>query len=194
MTKFANRWLGKTVVCIASGPSLTVDDCERVRASGHVSIVTNTTFRIAPWAHVLMAHDEAWWAAYAKEVDSVFVGERVTCASRGMAYGARPLRLEPGFRGFANSGAAAVSLAVFAGAARVIMLGYDCKYGADGAAHWHEKHPSPLGNAKSIKAWPAKFKALAQYARGRRCEVLNATRDTALACFPLISLEKALAR
>ena len=39
--EFAGRWRGQTVVCLASGPSLTADDVEAVRLSGHPAIVVN---------------------------------------------------------------------------------------------------------------------------------------------------------
>src|SRR5690606_3319410 len=78
---FHRRW--REVVCIASGPSLTADDCEAVKAwraqeEGRGVIVTNTTFRLCPWADVLYALDAAWWKQYLREVRQVFTGALVT--------------------------------------------------------------------------------------------------------------------
>lgn len=184
------RALTGTVVCIASGPSLTREDCDRVRASGLPSVVTNTTFRLCPWATILMGYDDRWWRHHHAEVAGAFRGHRVTCAANGRAYGAHTLRLLR-FRPFGNSGAAAISLAALAGARRVILLGYDCQH-TNGRAHWHEDHPAPLGNAGSVAKWPAQFAQVALYARLRRCVVINATRDTALNMFPIVPLEQAL--
>ena len=184
------RQLAGTVVCIASGPSLRADDCERVRASGLATVVTNTTFRLCPWATVLMGHDDRWWRQHQAEVAEHFTGRRVTCASSGHAYGADALRLLR-FRPFGNSGAAAISLAALAGARRIILLGYDCQR-TDGRAHWHGDHPAPLGNAGSIAKWPKQFAQVGSYARQRGCEVVNATRSTALTVFPRVPLEQAL--
>lgn len=184
------RELAGTVVCIASGPSLTAEDCDRVRRSGLATVVTNTTFRLCPWATVLMAHDDRWWRHYHAEVAATFRGHRVSCSANGRPYGAHTLQLLR-FRPFGNSGAAAISLAVLAGARSVILLGYDCQR-TEGRAHWHGDHPEPLGNAGSLKKWPAQFEQVARYARERGCQVRNATRCTALSAFPLASLEQAL--
>src|SRR5690348_256930 len=56
------RWTGSHVVCIASGPSLTADQCEQVRKWRQEEtqeqekrrvIVVNTTYQIALWADAL---------------------------------------------------------------------------------------------------------------------------------------------
>lgn len=183
-------WLHKlrgTVVCLASGPSLTAQDCDRVRTSGLPTVVTNTTYRMAPWATVLMAYDSKWWDLHGQEVKATFTGHKVTFARSGERHGAQSLALCK-FRPYGNSGAAAVSLAVLAGARKVVMLGYDCQH-TGGQTHWHGNHPAPLGNAGSVARWPAKFAQLAQYARQSGCNVVNASRETALTCFPRVRLE-----
>lgn len=185
------RWSGRSVVCIASGPSLTVEDCDRVRQSGHPVIVTNTTFRIAPWADVLFGMDAAWWAAHYKEVDSVFKGARLTTAHNATRYGATTLYGQPWFRGFGNSGTCAVSLAVSCGASRVLMLGFDAQK-TGGRVHWHGDHPPALSNGRSMKTWPGKFAQLAAFARRRECRIVNVSRETSLTCFDRADLESAL--
>ena len=177
-------------MCIASGPSLTAADCELVRQSALPTIVTNTTFRMAPWADVLMAYDGAWWAHHKEELQA-FAGERVTFSSLGAKYGALQLQMLMGFRGFGNSGAAAISLAVFGKAARVVMLGFDVQH-TGGRTHWHGDHPGGLGNAVSVRKWPAKFAQAAVYAAKHGCTVVNASRETALTCFPRVALEDEL--
>ena len=181
--------LSGTVVCIASGPSLSEEDCDLVRASGLASIVANTTFQRCPWATALVAHDEKWWKLYAAEVKEKFQGHKITCALGGRRYGAQALVLHK-FRTFRNSGAAAVSLAILAGSKKVIMIGYDCQH-TGGKMHWHGDHPAPLGNAGSVAKWPETFRQVAEYARRNRCEVFNATRETALTCFPRVAPREA---
>src|SRR5690606_26699587 len=115
----AGRW--HTVVCIASGPSLTADDCAAVKAwrkgeKGRGVIVTNTTLRMVPWADVLYAMDKVWWDQYGEEAEKTFTGERWA-----------PLRY-PGvrreiFNRGKNSGVGAISLAAHWGARRIILLG-----------------------------------------------------------------------
>src|SRR4051794_36846444 len=80
MTGAYPDWTGGSVVIIASGPSLTVADCETVRnwrvgTPGSRVIVINTSFRMAPWADVLYACDAGWWQEYGAEARAVFGGE-----------------------------------------------------------------------------------------------------------------------
>jgi hypothetical protein len=177
-----------TVVCIASGPSLTHEDCELVRQSGYSTIVTNTTFRMCPWAHALFGFDIAWWRLYLDEVRSVFRG-RLICGSRlAPKYGLEGVALGP----FRNSGACAAAIALREGARRVVLLGFDAGLGPNGETHHHGDHPAELRNVDSIGEWPHQFAALAKDARRRGAVIVNASRRTALTCFPRVSLADAL--
>ena len=77
------------------------------------------------------------------------------------------------------------------GAARVILLGYDM--GCNGEQkHWHPDHPTDLGNPleRNFKAWRENFERMAREAT---VPIINATRQTALKCFPRMDLETCLA-
>jgi hypothetical protein len=170
-------WTGRTAVVICSGPSLTAADCGKVKV--HKTIVTNTSYRLAPWADVLFGHDAAWWRVHHQDVDaSGFIGRRycmqrqaptATCIS-GLGWIPKA----------GNSGACALALAVRFGAAKVILIGADCKTGEK--THWHGDHPEGLGNAGKVADWPAQFKMAADFAQANGVEVVNCTRDTALEC------------
>lgn len=191
---WVGRWPGATVVCIASGPSLTPEDCELVRESGLPTIVTNTTFRMCPWADVLFAFDRKWWAHYLPEVRQTFKGRLIGWSPGLQAFGIPSLHDEKAwFTHFHNSGACSASLAIAAGASRVILLGCDCQK-TGGKVHWHADHPAPMGNARSIGNWPTQWKNLARYAAARHVPVENASRATALTVFPRVDLADALAR
>jgi len=181
-------WSG-TVVCLASGPSLTAEDAEKVRAAGHPVIVTNTTFRLAPWADVLFGMDSKWWKEYHKEVASVFTGRK--CAYAGQSFGAEMLSLAPWFPRPLNSGEGAIMLAMAGGAKRVVLLGFDCQ-ATGGKMHHHGDHPKPLGNGASIKKWPKYFAGVAKNAARHGIVIQNASRSTALTCFPRVTLEEVL--
>lgn len=190
---WVGRWKGRLVVCIASGPSLTPEDCEAVHATGLPAIVTNTTFRLCPWAEVLFGFDSAWWREYKKEVDQTFKGKCLTSSLVGKSIGVESLYQQDSWvRSYGNSGTAAISLAVVGGASRVVLLGYDCQK-TGGKAHWHQDHPKGLGNARSMPNWPRKFKQVASFAESKRVPVWNSSRETALTCFPRVPLEQALA-
>lgn len=182
---------GQTVICIASGPSLTEADCELARQSGLTCIVTNTTFRRCPWASAMLGHDVKWWKEYGQEVLEVFHGKLFACCGTGKLYGAVNLVNELWFQPFHNSGADAISLAVAGKARRVLMVGYDCT-AKDGKIHWHEDHPNGMSNAKSIKTWPTIFKQLARYAELKGTEVINCSRHTVLDCFPRKTLSECI--
>jgi hypothetical protein len=89
-----------------------------------------------------------------------------------------------------NSGYQAVSLAILFGAARIVLLGFDMQ--ATGRRlHWHADHGDGLANPvpQKFKDWSARF---AQLAKLSPVEIINASRETALGCFPRIPLEEAL--
>ena len=90
---------------------------------------------------------------------------------------------------FKNSGAGAINLAITLGAKRVILLGYDCQK-TGGKAHWHGNHEKGLGNAGTIRDWPAQFAKLAKVYPDT--DIINASRDTALTCFRRADLDEVL--
>jgi hypothetical protein len=183
---------GKTVVCIASGPSLTEYDCNLVRFSGFFTIVTNTTFRLCPWADILFAFDAKWWKLYHDEVVSQFSGRKLTYA-QSVTYEYRDvetLNNQKWFNNFGNSGACAIGLAIAGKAQRIILLGYDCQ--VNGKSHWHGDHPQGFSNMASMKRWPAQFKSVAIDAEHAGVEIINASRDTALKCFKRSKLEQVI--
>lgn len=186
------EWDGLTVVCIASGPSLTPEDCELVRRSGHPVVVTNTTFRWCPWADALFGFDLQWWRRYHDEVRTTFAGRLFSASLVAANYGAEVPVGQPWFTAFKNSGACAASLAIGGGASRLVLLGYDAARGARGETHCHGDHPRGLNNVESIADWPRQFRLLAKHAERHGVDVLNASRRTALTCFPAAELGAAL--
>jgi hypothetical protein len=188
------RWHGRTVVCIASGPSLTQSDCDLVRASGHPTIVVNRSFRIAPWADILFGMDAPFWNEHLAELERTFAGERwgYVRMPKEMRIIATKGELYP--KGWGNSGSFAISLAVVAAPLKIALLGYDCQLGPNGEKHWHEDYPGKMGNAQSIKRWPYQFELIGRYAQSHGIRVVNCSRVTALSCFERSALEKELAR
>ena len=187
---FSGRWDGGTVICIASGPSLCHKDVERVRrwreeagTQAKAVIVANTSFRIAPWADALFAIDRDWWKTYIDEINATFKGGRYSSNSQNKSYNVTQLK---GIGTYGNSGAGCISVAEQAGAARIILLGFDCCH-TGGKSHWHGDHPNHLGNAGLTSQWLDKFKQLAD--DFSHVEIINASRETAITCFPRARLE-----
>lgn len=91
-----------------------------------------------------------------------------------------------------NSGAGAIGFAVHLGAQRVVLLGYDCRYGTKGKRHHHADHPPGAGgNAGSIAHWPRQFLRMAGIVRNK-ATVINCSRDTSLNCWPRQALESVI--
>lgn len=183
LEKFRGRWRGRTVVCIASGPSLTQADCDAVHAAGLPTIVVNTSFKLAPWADVLFAMDAGWWQEYGREVVASFAGERWGYVRVPAELGVIATKGDLYPKGWGNSGSYGISLGVVAKPERILLLGYDCQFAKDGRKHWHADYPERMGNAHSIKRWPYQFELVAKYAQQHGVRVVNCSRDTALTCF-----------
>lgn len=173
-----------TIVCLASGPSLSLEDVEVIAQSGLFTIAVNRTYEIAPFARIIYAGDDRWWSNYHdKTPDNM---DKWTCARHSASkYG---LNLHVAIGPY-NSGLRALQLAVDGGAKRVILLGYDCQH-TGGQAHWHEPYVG-LGNAVSVKKWPGQFSHYAKQVKSK-VEIVNCTRETALTCFVRKSLTEAL--
>jgi hypothetical protein len=173
-----------TVFCIASGPSLTVEDCERVRAyrerEGVAVIAVNLSYKRAPWADYLYAMDRQWWKQYGADAAREFPGRKI---APHVIDGAELRTIVAG-----NSGAGAIMLAAEMGARRIVLLGYDGAH-TGGFAHWHEDYPKGMGNAGSVKKWPGQFAAVLK-ALPPGVEVINASRASALTLWPMLPLEE----
>lgn len=191
-------------VCIASGPSLTAEDCERVRqwrsrTGGHV-IVVNSSWRLAPWADVIYSMDAAWWEKWIAVIRLESGAKLLTNSAekaRELGIDASPGaktaglgRKRPHLAG--NSGHAAINLAFLWGARRIVLLGYDMQM-TGGRSHWHHDHPWGVSPASSpTRRWLPRYAQLATDLAAEGVEVINATRETALECFERRPLAEAL--
>jgi hypothetical protein len=202
------HWPHATVVIIASGISLTAEDCAQVErwrnGADRRVIVINTSYQRAPWADVLYACDGRWWEKYHGDLAGHFAGalwtqDELAAHKFGLHYvrsenSAGLNRARGVINQGANGGSQAIGLAYQAGADQIILLGFDCRDNNEiGRTHWHGDHPGELQSFPQYDVWLAKFKPLAKDLRDDGVRVMNATRRTDLLCFPFVSLEKALA-
>lgn len=86
-----------------------------------------------------------------------------------------------------NSGYQAINIALLAGAACVVLLGYDMQY-TGGKSHWHGDHPTPVPEQWYTQSYAPRFKAFADCG----VPVLNASRETRITALPRIPIEEAL--
>lgn len=205
-------WPGETVLLMATGPSLCRQDTDAVRSAATASpapsprvIVVGEAWRAAPYADALYHADRVWWDAYAGA--PAFPGLCITqdanggltCADR---YGlsvvtsvkAPGISTDPAVvhRGW-NSGFQALQLAIHLGAARIILLGFDMAKGPDGRKSWAANRPASLVRHSPYEQFVRAFTDAAPQVEAAGVEVLNASRVSALQCFPRVALLDALA-
>ena len=204
MVRAPKLWTNATVCILASGPSLTAEDVEFVRGKTPV-IVVNDAVRLAPWADVLYSSDGPWWKR--ERGAPGFTGMKLciekkkgagvdsygrTWPSVGVLRnaGIAGLSLDPSaICHYKNSGGAAINLAVHLGAIRIVLLGFDMSAGPNGQRHFYPEGPrgsSPYGDFRRYMA------TMVHPLKAAGVTVVNASRRTALTCFPRVALEQAL--
>ena len=180
-----------TVVIVASGPSLTAEQCGFITAqrdSGRCRIIAiNSSWRAVPSRDVLYACDRNWWKRYHEEAPGQAEGWTADPWSAG-EYGLNLIKLRGGegicavpgmVHGGKNSGYQAIGLAYHFGARRIILVGYDMQH-TGGKRHWHDDHPKGMGNCEGIKGWVKQFDSLPGFAKPLGIELFNATIETAI--------------
>lgn len=186
----------ETVVCVATGPSLTVEQCEQLkapRAAGHIKVIgTNCAYQCAE-LDALIAVDGNWWKNYIRDVrqrcpDLELVTQdaqahktyALTTRIRGSAReGLGTHEIHTG----SNSGHAAVNLAYLWGARRIILLGYDMKAGRNGEKHFHPDHPRTCIQQQLFAQWIKRFESTAKDLERLGVAVWNCTPGSALPWF-----------
>ena len=177
-----------TFACVASGPSLTMEDCLKLSSVHIPTIAINNSWRAAPFCTVVYAADCCWWEACNNEITipaERWCGDSFTANRFGINYFSSKIP------GSFNSGQRAIELAIHMGASRVLLVGYDCSVRK--GTHWHGRH-AQLANPDSfsINRWQCEFEQL----KARACgvEIINCSRSTRLRCFPKMKLETAIER
>jgi hypothetical protein len=204
------RWFGRCVVVVASGPSAGEVDWEEARAASEslpadrrpVWVTINASYRLAPWADALYAADGLFWTR--DEGARAFPGLKVTQHVRDAArFGLECVKLNPKRRTMAfeqfgeigsggNSGFQAVNLAAQAGAARIVLVGFD--YSLARGVHWHGAHPPGMNNPseRNCDRWRGDLDAAAPLLAGLGIEVLNASPYSTLTAYEKRPLRECL--
>lgn len=179
--------MNKTFICVASGPSLTKEDCAQVSLSELSIIAVNSSCIAVPDCQHIFAADFTWWDHY-HDTASKKAQHWTQSKRASLRYGVQ--LFHTAVNGPFNSGQRAIQLAAHLGATRVILLGYDCSL-ANGL-HWHGRHPATMHNPvpREVGRWHDDFSSLPGLLPG--VDIINASRETALTCFPRLSLEAAL--
>lgn len=193
-------WPASTIVCLGTGPSLTQADIDACRGRARV-IAIKDAIQFAPWADVLYScggDGGRWWHRHGDAL-AWFTGLRYTLDPKAAQWatvlkntGFDGIETDPsGLRIGKNSGYQAIGLAVHLGAKRIVLLGYDMMPGPDDKDHFFGQHHH--GVRVPFAHFRPFFESMIEPLRALGIQVLNATRRTALECFPCMSIEQALA-
>jgi len=194
----------RTIGICASGPSLTLVDCETVRKHCDEVIAVNDTYRMID-AHHLYGADAHWWKRHIGDIARDFEGKCWSCEPPGQtnwgrdsnadAWGVTLLEARIAATGLSrdkdavvtggNSGYQAINLAYHLGATRIILIGYDMCWNG-GRSHWFGDHPKGLCNAEPNR-YIAAYRTIKPADYG--LEIINCSRTTALDAFPIHNLD-----
>ncbi len=189
---------GQTIVCVGSGPSLSVADIRFAQGAGARILAVNSSYKLVPnEPDVLFAADAKWWGWNPDALNLACLkfalpptdlpGVTTLEWTLGEGLDENPAQV----RGGGHSGYAAINLAAHLGAAKIILLGYDLCPDASGADHCHAPHPdgSHPKYEHRIGVYASLLQPLATF--GISC--VNASRRTAIPSLPRLSLAEALA-
>lgn len=189
-------WEGETCAVLASGPSMSQEIADWVRASGVKTIAVCRTWELAPWADMIYAADAEWWRRYRPQVRActglkvcvevtMFPEVLILRAGDKQGFDPDPGRVATG----GNSGYQAVHVAVHAGCKRILLCGFDMHGG-----HWHADYPRGMKthNAEYLENWAQRFDSLKEPLRVRGVEVINCTERSAIKTWRYLPLDVAL--
>ena len=189
----------ETLIIIAGGPSLTREDVSLCERSGLSLLGINNAYQICQRLDYLYACDKKWWS---KHYEKMILNCRRFSLEETPHLDVEALEND-GFDGIShqwpkvrtggNGGYQALNLAVILGYKNIVLLGYDMQPGEKGELHWHPDHEGLNNpNPKRLEAWREAFNRAAPIIARMGVAVVNATRRTALTCFPQANLEQVL--
>lgn len=171
-----------TIIVVASGPSLTLEQCRVAEQSGHPILAVGNTYGMVPGAEWSYACDCAWWKEhYAKNP----IEKKLTLSqSAAKKFGITLLKFDPVetrlYASSANSGSQGLLLAARFGAKRIIMIGFDFQH-TGGMRHYFGDHPATLRNAPGTSTWLARLPKVVEVIHTRhRAHLINCTLQTAI--------------
>ncbi len=197
------EWSGETAFLLGCGPSLRREDVEKLKFRRVIAI--NDSYLLAPWADILYFCDAKWWNANRFQVNDVFRGPRIVTMQNAIpgvsmvrCTGDVGLETDPAaIRHGSNSGYQAINVAYHLGVKRIVLLGYDMQVPQNGKMHWCARGEvrSPEGFHNTLqKVMLPKFDSLVKPLAEAGVIVVNCTPNSALTCWPTVTLEQVLSK
>jgi len=189
-----------------------------VSIHGKHVIGINAAYLIGDWIDMVFFGDRGFFVANRKQL-AEFPGLKVTCCpgisahqydldhikylqkdrkrTKGISRNSSMVSWN------ANSGAAAISVAVHAGVTRIVLLGFDMKLGEGDVQHWHNLYKKDAPPRKRRNNKPNKaglpfhrhllgFPVIAKDAHQMGIEILNASPDSAITDFRKCTVKELL--
>jgi hypothetical protein len=202
---------GRTVVCIGTGPSLTMAQVETARRKGFVLTGCNNVALDVPDLAVLYGCNYEWWVAYweivkdhpaqkwssNKEASERF-GVNWIAEKDASGLSSDPRVIHHGH----GSGYSLLNLVYLMGADRIVLLGYDQKY--DPAYHGRDRIIGPTPRhyfgeyPPQLQHWPSVHvkhgvhvdlvRRYGEIAIAGPVEIINCTPGSAIECFPMMEI------
>lgn len=188
---------------VASGPSVTRQDVALLE--GRLpTLAIKKNVELAPWAEVVYGCDHGWWRSVRGLPD--YKGLKLAYSPKAQEYGSRlvsiPDHANSDALRFAKvgevggggcSGFQALNLAVQFGAAKVLLLGFDCQDRSK--VHWYGRNTWNGGGnptSSNFRRWIRAFEIAAQQLRERGIEVVNASPASDVKAFRKASVAETL--
>ncbi len=204
---------GQTAVCIATGPSLTLDQIEAARQKGFLLFGCNLIYQIVPDLLVLYNVSPLFWAHYWEQGLSDYGAQKWTTNKEAADQFGLNWIAEKNRKGLSTdstyvhhghgSGYTLVNLASLMGATRIVLLGYDCRYAKnyDGKAqkigstprHYFGEYPAFMQHWPSVQVKGGVHVELVELYRSIKeqglVELVNCTPGSAIDCVPFTDIE-----
>ncbi len=177
-------------ICIASGPSLTQEDVNLCKNSGHSIYIVNDVYKLAPWADHLYAADRDWWDFHEGVQD--FPGQKwhideKTCEKWGLNYipysSSKIFATESPIATGKNSGFQAINLAFLHGHREIWLLGYDLGFQPGTKKHFFGEHPQKINRPSQYDDWLAHYAKAKPIMEKNGLRIINMTNSTRLDIF-----------
>jgi hypothetical protein len=174
-------------------------------------IGVNVAYKIGDWVDAMFFGDISFLYAQSENLCN-FSGLKLSCHHAAAKYpwvkfiekdrdhprgiSSRPDRISWN----ANSGAAAISVAAWAGAKRILLLGFDMQLSADKMQHFHDEYKrGKIVDEGKRRKWDGAFNRhligfgqIAQDAKKMGIEILNVNPDSAINEFKKVNLRDVL--
>lgn len=198
--KIPKLFPGKTILLVATGPSMSDLDLEPAKGLCPTIAINNASITTAPWADFYFFGDNRWWRWYKDSIPASFPGRIITTSAAKFTDGRvlrinkeynAPLSWDPLAVSGLDSGTIAINVAVLLGAKRIVLAGYDMAFAEDGRAHHHEDHPEPTREQHYIEKFQPQYPPLLAELAKHKIEIVRVT-PSRLTMIPQMELLPAL--